>query len=184
MVKISASIAVGPLALKITLAFSVHPLALLDVMSRNWTPESRVSVTDAGMVIEFRLGAVQAGSVEILVEADRLCVRARHDDHGSFETRFGVTSDHNLADAKASVTKGILRIDVPMKDRSSRSKPRTMMIYCDGCGKHFDIVVTGKGSRDYRCPACGKVQAFDLEVFVNKALEQCKRMLKKRRGSR
>ena len=136
------------------------------------------------MVIEIRLGAVQAGSVEIFVEADQLCIRARHDDHGSFETRFGVTSDHDLADTKASFTKGILRIDVPMKDKPSRSKPRTMMIYCNGCGKHFDIVVTGKGSKDYRCPGCGKVQAFDLEVFVNKALEQSRRMLKKKRGRR
>ena len=164
-------------------------------------PESRVSVTDAGMVIEIELGAVQTGDMVIVVEADQLCVRGRHDDHGPFETRFGITPDHDLADAKASFTKGILRIEVPVKDKSSGSQaigmltpklllasflkePREMMIYCSGCGKHFDIVITGKGPRDYRCPACGKVQAFDLEAFVKKAIEQGQQMLKKKRGRR
>jgi uncharacterized Zn finger protein len=82
------------------------------------------------------------------------------------------------------LTKGVLRIEVPVKDKSSPPKPREMLIYCDGCGKHFDIVITGKGSRDYRCPACGKVQAFDLEALVKKAIEQGKKMLKKKRGRR
>jgi HSP20 family molecular chaperone IbpA len=153
-------------------------------MNRNWTPESRVSVTDAGMVTEIELGAVQAGGLEIFVEAGQLCVRGWHDDLGPFETRFGITPDHDLADAKANFKNGILRIDVPTKDKSSGSKPRPMMIYCNECGNHFDIVVTSKGSRDYRCPACGKVHAFDLEAFVNKALEQDKKMLKKKRGRR
>ena len=58
--------------------------------------------------------------------------------------------------------------------------PIEMMIYCNECGKHFDIVVTSKGSRKYRCPACGEVHAFDLEVFMNKALEQATRCLEKR----
>ena len=147
-------------------------------------PESRVTVTDTGMVIEIELGAVQTGDLEIVVEADQLCVRGQHDDFGPFETRFGITPDHNLMDAKATFTKGILRIEVPMKDKSSGSKPREMLIYCNGCGKHFDIVITRKGSRDYRCPACGKVQAFDLEAFVKKAIEQSKQMLKKKRGRR
>ena len=153
-------------------------------MNWNWTPESRVSVTDAGMVIEIELGAVRMGSLRIFVEADQLCVRGQHEDFGPFETRFGITPDHDPANARASFTKGILRIEVPTKNKSSPSKPRAMLIYCNGCGKHFDIVVTDKGSRDYRCPACGKVQAFDLEAFVNQALEQDKQMLKKRRGRR
>jgi tRNA(Ile2) C34 agmatinyltransferase TiaS len=62
--------------------------------------------------------------------------------------------------------------------------PVEMMIYCNQCGKHFDIVVTSKGSQKYRCPACGEVHAFDLEVFVNKALEQRNKMLGKKRGGR
>ena len=170
-------------------------------MNRNWTPESRVSITEAGMVIEITLDAVQAGSVEIVVEADQLCVRGRHENFGPFETRFDIMSDHDLANVRSTFTEGILRIDVPMKDKSSGAKvkimsgpksflafflkePREMLIYCDGCGKHFDIVVTGKGPKDYRCPACGKVQAFDLEALVNKAIEQGRQMLKKKRGRR
>jgi len=170
-------------------------------MNRNWTPVSRVSVTEAGMVIEITLDSVQAGSVEIVVEADQLCVRGRHESFGPFEARFDVTSDHDSANARSIFTTGILRIEVPVKDKAPGPKvkilsnpksflafflkqPREMLIYCDGCGKHFDIVITGKGSRDYRCPACGKVQAFDLEAFVNKALEQGKQMLRKRRGRR
>jgi len=153
-------------------------------MNQNWTPENRVSITDAGMVIELKLGAVQMASLKIFVEANQLCVRGRHDDFGPFETRIGLTSDHSLTDAKVVFSKGILRIEVPTKNKSSPPKPRAMLIYCNGCGTHFDIVVTGKGSRDYRCPACGKVHAFDLEAFVNQALEQGKQMLKKRRGRR
>jgi hypothetical protein len=153
-------------------------------MNRNWIPESRVSVTDAGIVIEIELGAVQTVDLNIFVEAEQLCVRGRHHDLGEFEARFGITVHHSLVDTKATLMKGILRIVVPMKDKSSGSKPREMLIYCDGCGKHFDIVITGKGSRNYRCPACGKVQAFDLEAFMNKALKQCKKMLKKKRGRR
>ena len=99
--------------------------------------------------------------------------------------------------------KGILRIEVPIGDKSYGSqamtvtmltsesllasflkKPHEMMIYCNGCGKHFDIVVAGKGPRDYRCPACGKVQAFDLGALVKKAIEQGKKMSKKKRGRR
>jgi hypothetical protein len=170
-------------------------------MNRNWTPESRVSVTEAGMVIEIKLSAIQAGSVDIFVDAGQLCVRGQHDNFGPFETRFDVTSDLDLANARSTFTEGILRIEVPMKDKSSGSKvkiisdpksflafflkqPHEMLIYCNGCGKHFDIVVTGKGPKDYRCPACGKVQAFDLEALANKAIAQGKQMLKKRRGRR
>jgi hypothetical protein len=153
-------------------------------MNRNWTPASRVSVADAGMVIEIELGAVQTSALEIVVEADQLCVRGQNDDFGPFDVRFGITPNLSLTDARAILTKGVLRIEVPVKDKSSGSKPREMWIYCDGCGKHFDIVITGKGSREYRCPACGKVQAFDLEAFVKKAIAQGKQMLKKKRGRR
>jgi len=170
-------------------------------MNRNWTPESRVFVTDVGMVIEITLDAVQAGSVEIVVEADQLYVRGRHENFGPFETRFDVTSNHDPAKAGLTFKEGILRIEVPIKGKSSGSKvkiisnlkslpaffpnePHEMLIYCDGCGKHFDIVITGQGPQVNRCPACGKVQVFDLKAFVNKAIEQSKQMLKKKRGRR
>jgi len=62
--------------------------------------------------------------------------------------------------------------------------PVNMMIYCRGCQKLFDIVVTGEGSRDYGCPACRKVHAFDLEAFTHNAIEQTRKMFRKPRGGR
>ncbi len=58
--------------------------------------------------------------------------------------------------------------------------PVSMMIYCSGCEKHFDIVIPGKGVGNYRCPACRKNHVFDLETFVNKAVEQSRKMRKGR----
>jgi phage FluMu protein Com len=62
--------------------------------------------------------------------------------------------------------------------------PVNMMIYCHGCGKLFDIVVTSAGCKEYRCPACEKVQAFDLDAFTRKAVEQGRKMFRKPRGGR
>ena len=77
-----------------------------------------------------------------------------------------------------------MRPDLPdeirfWKPLSEPKLPVSMMIYCKECGKHFDIVVTTKGSKEYWCPACGEVQTFDLEDFVNRAVEQCGKMLGK-----
>jgi hypothetical protein len=62
--------------------------------------------------------------------------------------------------------------------------PVNMMIYCSGCGKHFDIVVTSKDWADHRCPACGMVHPFCLEALIKKAMQQGKRMLRKAHGQR
>jgi tRNA(Ile2) C34 agmatinyltransferase TiaS len=62
--------------------------------------------------------------------------------------------------------------------------PVEMLIYCNECGKHFDIVVTSEGSKNYRCPACRRVHVFDLDAFVQKAIDQCKQMLRKASGGR
>lgn len=62
--------------------------------------------------------------------------------------------------------------------------PVNMLIYCNGCAKHFDIVVTSKDSADHRCPSCGKVHVFGLEDFIRKAVEQSKRMHRKTHGRR
>jgi len=155
------------------------------------------------MIIEIELTAIQASRVEIFVDTGQLYVRGQHDNFGPFETKFDIMPNHNPEAVRASFMKGILRIEVPIKDKSYGSqamtvtmlssesllasflkKPHEMMIYCNGCGKHFDIVITGKGSKDYRCPSCGKVQAFDLEAFVKKAIEQGKQMLKKKHRRR
>jgi DNA-directed RNA polymerase subunit RPC12/RpoP len=62
--------------------------------------------------------------------------------------------------------------------------PYSMLICCNECGKHFDIVVAKEGPQKYPCAACGKELAFDLEAFVRKAVEQTKKMHRKRRGRR
>lgn len=60
--------------------------------------------------------------------------------------------------------------------------PLSMMIYCDGCGQHFDIVVNGKEPENHRCPACGTVHTFGLEGLVQKAIEQSMKMAGKKGG--
>ncbi len=62
--------------------------------------------------------------------------------------------------------------------------PYSMIICCNECGKHFDIVVSREGSQKYPCSACGKEMVFDLEAFVRKAIEQTRKMHRKKRGRR
>lgn len=153
-------------------------------MNRHWTPESRVTVTDAGVVIELELSGVQIRSLEITRETNRLCIRGQHDDHGSFEVRFDVPSGHSLTEAEVGFANGVLRIEMPPDKGAAYAKPRAMLIYCNECGKHFDIVITVKGPQKYRCPACGQVQVFDLDDLVKKVLEQSRKMLRKKRRGR
>ncbi len=52
------------------------------------------------MIIEIKLTVVQASGVELFIDADQLCVRGQHADHGPFEVRFGIPPDRNLAAAR------------------------------------------------------------------------------------
>jgi phage FluMu protein Com len=65
-----------------------------------------------------------------------------------------------------------------------RKFPVKMMIYCRECGRLFDIVVMAEGSHEYSCPVCGKVQTFNLNGFIEKAVEQSRKMLRKPLGGR
>jgi len=65
-----------------------------------------------------------------------------------------------------------------------RTFPVKMMIYCRGCGRLFDIVVMAEGPHDYGCPTCGKVQTFNLEAFMENAVKQSRKMLRKPLGGR
>jgi len=62
--------------------------------------------------------------------------------------------------------------------------PGPMIVRRNECGKHFDIVVRREGPQEYPCSACGKELVFDFEAFVRKAIEQTKKMRRKRRGRR
>ena len=153
-------------------------------MTRRWTPKCHVSVTDAGMVIEVEMEGIQTGSLALIPEENQLRILGQHEDFGAFETRLAIPPGHSLANATARFAKGRLRIEVPPGKDATPARPRTMLIYCDACGKHFDISITGKGPRKYRCPICGTVQVFDLDALVKKAIEQGYTMLKRRRGRR
>ncbi len=155
-------------------------------MNRNWTPNSQVSVTDAGMVIKIELTGIRTGSTRMTFKEDQLCIHGQHEDFGSFESRFEIPVGYSRRRLKVIFLKDVIRIDIPPgKDVSFLEEfPKTMLIYCNGCGKHFDIVITGKGPGNYPCPACGKIQVFDLETLISKVIEQSKNMLGKKRGRR
>ncbi len=57
--------------------------------------------------------------------------------------------------------------------------PMPMTIRCYGCGKVFDVLVTDRDSHDYACPACGKVEVFDLGAWEKKAIAWNQKMLRK-----
>ena len=54
--------------------------------------------------------------------------------------------------------------------------PMTMTIRCYECGKVFDVAIVDKESHDYPCPACGKVEVFDLGFWERKATAWNKKM--------
>jgi len=75
--------------------------------------------------------------------------------------------------------------DKPLSRAFTRPNyPSPMIIHCNKCGKHFDIVVSREGSQKYPCSACGKELVFDLEAFMEKAIQQTRKMHRKRRRRR
>lgn len=155
-------------------------------MNRGWTPKTDVAITEAGMVIKMEMEGVHWTDVRVRCDSDQLCISGTHKNLGAFEIRIHVPPGYNVAKLKYTFLKGGLRIDLPPGTDKPffTDYPKNMLIYCDGCGKHFDIVVAGKGPADYQCPACGKVQTFDLEALINKVIEQSKNVLRRKRGRR
>ena len=153
-------------------------------MSRNWKPESQVSVTDAGMVIKIKLNGVRLGNLTTTYEQDQLCIRGRHDNFGLFEIKFDIPPDCNESKLAVTVAKGILRIELPAGKTPSifSDFPKNMLIYCNGCGKHFDIVINDAGPNSYACPACGKAQIFDFKALIDQVMQQAKNLSSKKRG--
>lgn len=157
---------------------------LHNTVNWNWTSKSRVSITEAGMVIEIELGEISQSNVWFTSEGSDVCVHCLSQDLASCESRFYVPPGYSTTGAKVTFNNGLLQIEMPPSKDSFVSKPLNMIIYCDGCGRHFDIVVARKGSESHRCPACGEVHDFDFDSFVNKAVEQSKTMLKRPGGRR
>ena len=154
-------------------------------MNRSWTPESHVSFTDAGMVIEIQMKGVKPFGRRFTYEENYFCYRGEHEEFGPFEVSFEIPSGYNIGKLtiKTDTKKGICRIEIPPGKKTSwlDEFPKSMLIYCDSCGKHFDIVITGKGPADYTCPACGKVQVFDLDALVKQVTAQSKNFTGKTR---
>ena len=181
-------------------------------MNQPWAPESHVRINDDGMVIEIKLQGLVPTSLAATFEKKVLCVSGEHEVFGKFESRFEIPANHNLIAAKIDLEKGVLRISVPSGEEKKEimlgpipipinisgilpvpgksvasileSKPHPMMIYCNGCGKHFDIIVAGKGPQEYRCPHCGHLQAFNLEGLINQVMAQAGKMVRGKRGRR
>ena len=57
-----------------------------------------------------------------------------------------------------------------------------MTIRCHACGNVFDVVLKGKDPHEFPCPACGKVEVFDMSAWERKAVAWTQKMMKKIRG--
>ncbi len=57
-----------------------------------------------------------------------------------------------------------------------------MTIRCYQCGKVFDVTLTSKESHNFPCPACGKIEKFDLGEWQRKAIAWNEKMTRKMRG--
>ncbi len=63
--------------------------------------------------------------------------------------------------------------------------PITLTIRCYACGKVFDAVISSEDTREYPCPACGKVEVFGLGALKQKVVAANQKMiLKSQRGRR
>ena len=153
-------------------------------MSEHWGPNSRVSITNLGVVIEIEFGGVDRPTFWFTVEGSELCLHWIGDDLVTGESRFHVPPGYSIASAKAKFAAGVLRIEIHPGAESVLTKPLSMLILCRECGKHFDIVVSRKGSESHRCPFCGNAQPFDLSALVAKAIEQGTKMIKTSRRRR
>lgn len=60
--------------------------------------------------------------------------------------------------------------------------PMPMTIRCYECGKVFDVLLVDKESHEYPCPACGKMEVFDLGAWERKAIAYTEKMTRKVRG--
>jgi hypothetical protein len=57
--------------------------------------------------------------------------------------------------------------------------PMPMTIRCYECGKVFEVTLTSTESHDFPCPACGKIEVFDLGAWEKKAIAWSAKMIRK-----
>ncbi|MGH7970185.1 MAG: hypothetical protein ACREIC_15800 [Limisphaerales bacterium] len=54
--------------------------------------------------------------------------------------------------------------------------PMPMTIRCYRCGKVYDVVFRSEEHHDFPCPACGKVEVYDLGALKAKAMAANKKL--------
>jgi hypothetical protein len=62
--------------------------------------------------------------------------------------------------------------------------PISMTIRCYQCGKVYDAVLSSEERHEFPCPACGKVEVYDLGALKEKAIAANKKLLKNWGGRR
>jgi phage FluMu protein Com len=62
--------------------------------------------------------------------------------------------------------------------------PMTLTIRCYECGNVFDVMLTDDQHHDYPCPACGKLEGFELGEWAKKAEAWNQKQIWKRGGGR
>jgi predicted RNA-binding Zn-ribbon protein involved in translation (DUF1610 family) len=62
--------------------------------------------------------------------------------------------------------------------------PMPMTIRCFECGKVFDVAFTSKERHEFPCPACGKVEVYNLGAMAEKAVAAHSKMIRKSGGGR
>ena len=62
--------------------------------------------------------------------------------------------------------------------------PMPMTIRCFKCGKVFEVAFTSEERHEFPCPACGKVELYDLGAMKEKAMAANAKMIRKARGGR
>jgi phage FluMu protein Com len=57
--------------------------------------------------------------------------------------------------------------------------PMNLTIRCYECGKVFEVLVASRAPHDFPCPACGKIEVFDLGEWERKAIAWQEKMFRK-----
>jgi len=118
------------------LTFSKRRVSIAKEHDTHWAPNIDVYCTDSGIVIKVELAGLQRDNLELTIDGNRLKISGERPDecrgakckflimeinYGAFETIIDLPADCDLTQAKASYQNGFLRIDVPVKERKSKS---------------------------------------------------------------
>jgi predicted RNA-binding Zn-ribbon protein involved in translation (DUF1610 family) len=60
--------------------------------------------------------------------------------------------------------------------------PMPMTIRCYKCGKVFEVAFTSEERHEFPCPACGKVEVYDLGAIKEKAAAANAKMFRRSSG--